>query len=75
MNWMSACVTPMKPRMKLRNTAARMISMIIAVVRIVPSKASRNIVQLSVPYSTLAKHAARIHTPTDAASVGVAIPA
>jgi hypothetical protein len=62
----------MKPRTKFRNIAANTINMIIAVVRIVPSKASRSILKLRVR-----KQAAMISamtTPMEAASVGVATP-
>ena len=69
MNWISACVTPMKPRMKFKNTAARMISMIMAVVRIVPSKASRSILNVNARFQ--AANMSAKQTPTDAASVGV----
>ena len=47
--------------------------MIIAVVRIVPSNAALSIVQLRVRVQTERQSAK--HTPTEAASVGVATPA
>ena len=69
-NWV---VMPMAARTKLRNRAAKIISMTIAVVRSVPSTASRNIFQFSARNDAARTSAAT--TPTDAASVGVAIPA
>ena len=68
-----ACVMPMKPRTKLRKIAANTISMIIAVVRIVPSKESRSMRRLSVLKAAAINTA--MQTPIDAASVGVAMPA
>jgi hypothetical protein len=63
----------MKPRIKFRNTAARMISMIIAVVRMVPSNASRNMRR--VKERVQAARPSANTTPSEAASVGVATPA
>ena len=66
-------VRPMAASTKLRNCAAMMMSMIIAVVRIVPSATAR-----SIDSDTRRSQAARMRaatTPSEAASVGVAMPA
>ena len=68
-----AWVTPMKPRTKFRNTAARMISMIMALERMVPSKAAFSISTLSARFIAAMTKAKT--TPMEAASVGVAMPA
>ena len=69
----SAWVSPMTDSTKFRKTAARMISMIIAVVRMVPSIAARSMDKVSVRLAAARPRAAT--TPRDAASVGVAMPA
>ena len=66
-------MTPRKPSTKFRKIAASTMSMIIAVVRIVPSNAALSIVRLRVRVQTERQSAK--HTPTEAASVGVATPA
>ena len=69
----SRAVMPIMPRTKFKNSAAKMISITIAVVLSVPSKTARSMVKLSER-----KEAAMIRapmTPTEAASVGVARPA
>ena len=70
---MRAWVTPRKPSTKLRKIAASTMSMIIAVVRIVPSNAAFSMFQLRVRVQTESTSAKQ--TPTEAASVGVATPA
>ena len=69
----NACVNPMIDSTKFRKTAAIMINLITAVVRMVPSIAWRNISRVSMPFVAASANTAT--TPSEAASVGVARPA
>lgn len=69
----AAWITPRKPMTMLSSIAASTISMIMEVVRIVPSKASRSISTESVPRIAAIPRAST--APIEAASVGVAMPA
>ena len=69
----TACVNPMIDSTKFRKTAAIMINLITAVVRMVPSIAWRNISRVGMPFVAASANTAT--TPSEAASVGGARPA